>query len=294
MTTDLEQVQQAQERLAALEQQAAELGEREATLSQKIAAAHASGSGDLEKLSKQRREVRGQRADLLEAIPLLRETITRDRESAARAAAEKRLTGIARAFGSVKQELDEDEARVTVAAEAYHAAVERLNQRFKALNMLRAEAGALRDRFGVSAPALPPVVLPARREGCTAAAMAVQRATFLDTGLRLAGDGAKCVRCSASDVRGNHGLARLRDHRAGGVEAVPAAAAGTASGPRAPGSGGAGVRRAGGGGDARHFAAPESVTAGAAMPPGVYSGGLPGSNHTSRFWFRLHTKYSSQ
>ncbi len=55
-----------------------------------------------------------------------------------------------------------------------------MNNRYRALAALRAEANALQDRFGVAAPMFPPVVIPAMREGCGAAAMTAQSVAFLN------------------------------------------------------------------------------------------------------------------
>ena len=91
------------------------------------------------------------------------------------------MTGISRACGSVRQQLDADEARVKAKAAAYAAEVHRLNERYRTLAMLRAEANALVDRFpGVAAATFTPVVIPAKREGCASAAMTAQSVTFLD------------------------------------------------------------------------------------------------------------------
>ena len=66
------------------------------------------------------------------------------------------------------------------AAAAYKAAADRLNGRYRGLAMLKAEAGALAARFGVAAPTFAPVVIPAMREGCGAAALVVGSIKFLD------------------------------------------------------------------------------------------------------------------
>ena len=174
------QVQKQEARAAALEQQAKELEEQERELANQIAECHASGAGDRDALTRQRREVRVLWADILEALPLVRARLTADREQAAKAEAEKRMRGIARAHGSLRQELDDDDARVREAATAYKAAADRLNQRYRSLAMLGAEAGALCDRFGVAAPMFAPVVIPAMRKVCGAAALVVDGVKFLD------------------------------------------------------------------------------------------------------------------
>ena len=62
---------------------------------------------------------------------------------------------------------------------ACRAAAERVNERYRSLARLKAEAEALADRFDLAVPAFPPVILPALGEGCAAGAMAVQ-VTFID------------------------------------------------------------------------------------------------------------------
>lgn len=178
-----EQVQEREKRLAQMHQQIADLTAEADTLGTEVAVTLAAGQ-DAAKARTRRAEVRQLRTDLTEAATLLGHQIATDREAAGYAEAKKRQTGIARAFGSMRQELDDDEAKVREAAVAYRAMVERLNERFRALTLLRAEAEALRDRFGIEVPALPVVVAPGRREGCVAALMAVASATFLDRGYR--------------------------------------------------------------------------------------------------------------
>ncbi len=71
------------------------------------------------------------------------------------------------------------------AATAYKEAVDRLNARFGALAKLRAEANALADRFpDVVAPTLAPVIEPARRKACIAAALVVDGIAFDHSRLR--------------------------------------------------------------------------------------------------------------
>jgi len=183
-TPTMVEVEELTDRAATLEQQAKELGEQDQDLTQRIAECHATGGNKgkgLATLTQQRRELRYLRGDLLEALPPLRDQIAKDREAACTAEAVKRMTGISRAHGSLRQELDDDERKVHEAATVYRDAVNRVNARYKALAMLRAEAGALADRFGVAAPTFaPPVVIPALREGCREAAMTAQSVAFLN------------------------------------------------------------------------------------------------------------------
>ena len=183
-TPTIVEVEELTDRAASLEQQAKELAEQEQALTQQIAEYHAAGGNKgkgLATLMRRRREAREQRADLLAALPLLRDRITKDRERACVAEAQRRMTGISRAHGSLRQELDDDEAKVREAATVYRDAVNRVNDRYKALALLKAEAAALTGRFVVAAPTFaPPVVTPAMRKGCGEAAMTVQSVTFLD------------------------------------------------------------------------------------------------------------------
>ena len=185
----LEQVAQLQTRAVDLEVEAEQLGEREEDLTKEIEAIHVAGGGgnnknkkgDVKALTRERRETMDEKADVLAAIATLQRRIDTDRALACTSEAAERMPGIARAYGSLRQELDEDEAAVQAAAVEYKAKGDRVNARFRSLAMLRAEAGALADRFGVPAPTFaPPVVIPAMRKGCGEAAMTVQSVTFLD------------------------------------------------------------------------------------------------------------------
>ena len=175
-----EEVEKQEARAAALEQQAEELAARESDLTKKIAESHATGVGEVDALTRERREVRELRADVLESLPLVRKQVAKDREQAGKVEAKKRTRGISRAYGSLAQELNDDEARLKEAAVAYTAAADRLNERYRSLARLKAEAAALGDRFGVAAPTFAPVVIPAMREGCGEAVRIVDSVRFLD------------------------------------------------------------------------------------------------------------------
>ena len=176
------QVEALVARAGALQQETEELLKRETALTKRIAECHASGGtgGKLDALTKQRRAVREQRADILEALPLLRDQIAKDRERACTAEAAKRMVGIARAYGSLRQELEQDVTKVQAQAAVYVGAVQSVNNRYKSLITLKAEASALTDRLGVPAPAFSPVVLPSLREGCREAAVVVDGARFVN------------------------------------------------------------------------------------------------------------------
>lgn len=177
--TTFEEVQHHEQRLAQMRQQIAELDAEADSLGNAVAVTLAAGQ-DATGPRARRAEVRQLRADLREAAALLEVQLSTEREAAGKAQAERRMPGIARAYGSVRQELDDDEAKVREVAVAYQVAAERVNERYRALEMLRAEANALAERFGVPAPAFPVTVIPAMREGCAAAVMAAQAVTFLD------------------------------------------------------------------------------------------------------------------
>lgn len=186
-TLTLEQIRRQQATLAALERQAEELQVEEETLGREIVKALAAGDKqqDAKALRVRRRNAREQRADILEALPLLREQIRRQRKQVGSSEATKRFTGISRAFGLLAQELTDDETKVFESAKAYKSAVDQLNKRFKALALLRAEADALADRFGLTRPEYAPVVLPAHRDGCLDAASIVAEVSFLDRSHRI-------------------------------------------------------------------------------------------------------------
>ncbi len=117
---------------------------------------------------------------LLEAIPLLEATIEERRAEACTGEAGKRMRGIARAYGSLRQELDDDEVRAKEQAAVYAETAETVNARYRSLNMLKAEAHALTDRLGVAAPTFSPVIMPSLREGCREASLTVDGARFVD------------------------------------------------------------------------------------------------------------------
>lgn len=85
------------------------------------------------------------------------------REERAREVAQERLVGVRRAFGSVASSLEADEKRVREAVSALTDAITKINHRYHQLMLLKAEAAALGDRFGITAPALPNVMPPAFR-----------------------------------------------------------------------------------------------------------------------------------
>lgn len=177
--TSFERVREREQRLAQMQQQIAELSVEEQALGTEIAVTLAAGQ-DATKPRGRRAELRQLRADLKEAAALLEVQLTTDREKAGRTEAEARMKAIGRAHGSLRAQLDADEGSIGEAVAAYAAAVTRLNERYRSLLLLKAEAEALADRFGVAAPALPNVVVPVRRERCTAAAVVAARAEFGD------------------------------------------------------------------------------------------------------------------
>ena len=181
-TPTMVEVAELTDRAASLEQQAEQLAAEEQDLTKRIAEHHASGGTGVEfaALTKQRRAVREERADILETLPLLRDQVAKDRELACTAEAATRMRGISRAFGSLRQELEEDVTKVQAQAAVYVEAVQSVNNRYKSLITLKAEASALSDRLGVPAPAFSPVVLPSLREGCREAAVVVDGARFVD------------------------------------------------------------------------------------------------------------------
>jgi len=84
----------------------------------------------------------------------IEQQLAEQREAVGRAAGQDRLLGISRADGSLASELPDDERRIQQLREALDAAITRLNDRVAKRALLRAEATALRDRFGLAGPAL--------------------------------------------------------------------------------------------------------------------------------------------
>ena len=180
----LKDVEVLEIRLAGLELDADRLQELEQELSGEIAEIHTSGSGnkkDLPGLSQQRREVREQRADMIEAAATVRTQVAQDLEVASLVAATQRLKDVRKAFGSLRKGLENDELAVGKAAVEYKATAERVNERFATLAALRAEAEALGDRFpGVPAgPRFPPITAPSRREVVIQASLVASSVKFL-------------------------------------------------------------------------------------------------------------------
>ncbi len=84
------------------------------------------------------------------------------------AVAEKRRIGIARALGSIRDQLDQDEQRVVAAGEAYLAAVKTINDRYEQHDKLLAEDAAIADRFGLGASDLARAPAPGVRKAVLA------------------------------------------------------------------------------------------------------------------------------
>ncbi|MGH7604187.1 MAG: hypothetical protein ACRENK_09355 [Gemmatimonadaceae bacterium] len=103
-------------------------------------------------------------ASLTVLIVDLEQEAARDGEADARKAAEARLLGIKKAYGSLLSELDEDEKRI---AEFIAAEIPRFNNRYTKIAALRAEALALSDRFELDKPTLDRAVPPSRRQIAT-------------------------------------------------------------------------------------------------------------------------------
>lgn len=98
------------------------------------------------------------------AIEKIGATLPQMREAEGRKAAEARLLGIRRAHGSLVAQHEDDLRRYSEAVAALHDAVARINERFKTLTLLRAEAGALADRFALPGPQLTAISPPAMRK----------------------------------------------------------------------------------------------------------------------------------
>ena len=178
----LEDVELMKTRLVDLELEAEALEAGEQQLTKQITEVH-TGTGskeDLSGLTQQRREARDELADLLEAAAALRTRIQGDLGLASVVVAVQRLKEIRKAYGGLHKVLEDDYVAVVKAAEEYKAMVAQANERFKSLALLRAEAGALADRFpGVPAgPQFPAVMGPARSDPCIQAEFIVNGARF--------------------------------------------------------------------------------------------------------------------
>ncbi len=106
----------------------------------------------------------------------------------------------------------------------YAEAVQAVNERYKALITLKAEANGLTDRLGVAAPTFSPVVLPSLRRGCREAAVLVSDAGFVDHH-HVATATEKCehglrTRRTYQEVNGTPGATIIE--AAGGAKAWPA------------------------------------------------------------------------
>ena len=116
------------------------------------------------------------------------ELATVERQIAAEAAADlkdaaaKRLLGIQRAMGSLAATLEQDDAKLLAAAAAYTRAMETLTDRFDKLALLRHEAAALVEGFGLEKPALPLVMVPGMRPAVREAVQLVTHAPVRETG----------------------------------------------------------------------------------------------------------------
>ena len=153
---------------------------KEEELQSKITTGLAEGR-DVTALTTQRRDVREQRDDLLEALPIVRQKLTDDRYAVALDEAKQRHTGIKRAYGSLVSQLDKDEAAVVEACRVVRDAIVTVNARYTTLMKLPGEADALSDRFGLLLPALPPVIAPDRRD-VVAAVIRLQDVAFVRNG----------------------------------------------------------------------------------------------------------------
>jgi len=203
-TPTMADVEEMTLRLEALKAKEAALAIKEEGLAAEIADAHVHGMDQkaLDLLTYSRREAKEDREDASEAIPLLQAKIKEQRETACKSEAEKRMTGIARGFGSLRQELDEDVEKALTQAKVYAEAVGVVNDRYRALMLLRGEASGLSDRFAVGAPAFSPVVIPSLRGGCNEASLVVDGARFVNH-YHIAPATAKCA----------HGLRTRRSYR---------------------------------------------------------------------------------
>lgn len=117
----------------------------------------------LEQRAAELRRVVEQPTEAAAELAAVERQIAETREANAKEAAQARLLGIRRAYGSVTSSLDADEKRVRQKIDELGEAITRMNDRYSQVAQLRAEAMALSDRFALPTPALPNVIPPARR-----------------------------------------------------------------------------------------------------------------------------------
>jgi hypothetical protein len=103
---------------------------------------------------------------LIDQLKILIPELERDAqvvlEAQGKAEAQRRLTGIARAYGSTLSAYQQDEARIATASAALRDAITTLNSRARKLEHLKAEADSLGDRFGVN---VSPLVVVSEPQG---------------------------------------------------------------------------------------------------------------------------------
>jgi len=96
--------------------------------------------------------------------------------------AEARLLGIVRALGSLVDQSGADDQRLMEAARGFLDKAEVLDERFRKITLLRHEARALCEVFGLGLPDLPSAIVPAARPAVTEAHVTVQRAPIAEHG----------------------------------------------------------------------------------------------------------------
>ena len=159
------------------------------------------------------------------AAELERQIAERD-AAALKSEAKRRLLGIAQAHGSLAGELEEDDVRALVAAREYADAMRTLDARFQKLSLLRHEARALAEAFGLEVPDLSTVVLPGHREALREALQIVGSVPVRDTGYvheeRDFGTKRRTY-AELADTKGYKLLAALPEQQAAAAPKAPAA-----------------------------------------------------------------------
>jgi hypothetical protein len=145
--------------------------------------------GEAEDLDQRAAELRQQvttvnapAAELARVEARIKERDAARREAALQTEVKQRLLGIQRAVGGLTSNLEQDDVRVLLAARAYAAALQMLDERFLTLQRYRLEAAALAHRFALPMPDLQSIVLPGRRAAVNEAATIARAAPIRDTG----------------------------------------------------------------------------------------------------------------
>lgn len=115
------------------------------------------------------------------------ERLIAEREARAlRAEAETRLLAIKRAYGSLADQITQDDRRLIDAARKFEVAATTESDRYAAIALLKHEAATLAETFGLPTPELPTVTPPSERAAVVKAIGAVRVLANLEQGVQAA------------------------------------------------------------------------------------------------------------